>query len=74
MRKATRLFGRWKRREKVTTMRVLESITKAGLQYGIKARKQCEGQSDVGKQECKMSSRACGEENGRVVRKGGGSI
>jgi len=27
-------------------------------------------QSDVGKQECKMSSRACGEENGRVVRKG----
>ena len=27
-------------------------------------------QSDVGKQECKMSSRVCGKGNGRVVRKG----
>ena len=27
-------------------------------------------QSDVGMQECKMSSGACGEENGRIGRKG----
>jgi len=39
-------------------MRVLESITKAGtwqsevgMQYGIKAKKQCESHSHVGKQE-----------------------
>jgi len=51
MRKATRLFGRWKRGEEATTMRILESDTKAGtwkaragIQYGIKARKQCESQ------------------------------